>query len=48
MSLINLIEFNHLGDERGGLISLEENKSLYFSLIKCSKLWSELQLFQDI
>ncbi|WP_279145518.1 sugar 3,4-ketoisomerase [Photobacterium carnosum] len=32
MSLINLIEFNHLGDDRGGLISLEQNKNIPFDI----------------
>lgn len=32
MSLINLIEFKQLGDERGGLISLEQNKNIPFDI----------------
>ena len=32
MSLINLIEFNHLGDDRGGLISLEQNQNIPFDI----------------
>ncbi|HIF9205989.1 TPA: sugar 3,4-ketoisomerase [Photobacterium damselae] len=32
MSLINLIEFKHLGDDRGGLISLEQNKNIPFDI----------------
>ncbi|HIF9071201.1 TPA: sugar 3,4-ketoisomerase [Photobacterium damselae] len=32
MSLINLIEFKELGDERGGLISLEQNKNIPFDI----------------
>ncbi|WP_305373331.1 sugar 3,4-ketoisomerase [Photobacterium leiognathi] len=32
MSLINLIEFNCLGDDRGGLISLEQNKNIPFDI----------------
>lgn len=32
MSLIKLIEFDQLGDARGGLISLEENKNIPFDI----------------
>lgn len=32
MSLINLIEFKTLGDERGSLISLEQNKNIPFEI----------------
>ncbi|PSU26659.1 WxcM-like domain-containing protein [Photobacterium aquimaris] len=32
MSLINLIEFNRLGDDRGGLISLEKNTNIPFDI----------------
>ena len=32
MSLINLIEFNQLGDDRGGLISLEQNQNIPFDI----------------
>ena len=32
MSLINLIEFTHLGDDRGGLISLEQNQNIPFDI----------------
>ncbi|KJG02559.1 sugar 3,4-ketoisomerase [Photobacterium angustum] len=32
MSLIQLIEFSELGDERGGLISLEQNKNIPFDI----------------
>lgn len=32
MSLINLIEFKTLGDDRGNLISLEENKNIPFDI----------------
>ncbi|HIF9507227.1 TPA: sugar 3,4-ketoisomerase [Photobacterium damselae] len=32
MSLIKLIEFNQLGDDRGGLISLEQNKNIPFDI----------------
>jgi dTDP-4-dehydrorhamnose 3,5-epimerase-like enzyme len=32
MSLINLIKFNHLGDDRGGLISLEQNQNIPFDI----------------
>ena len=32
MSLINLIEFKHLGDDRGGLISLEQNQDIPFGI----------------
>ena len=32
MSLINLIEFNRLGDDRGALISLEQNKNIPFDI----------------
>lgn len=32
MSLINLIEFNHLGDDRGGLISLEQKQNIPFDI----------------
>lgn len=32
MSLINLIEFKTLGDDRGSLISLEQNKNIPFEI----------------
>lgn len=32
MSLIKLIEFNQLGDVRGGLVSLEQNKNIPFNI----------------
>lgn len=32
MSLINIIEFNHLGDDRGGLVSLEQNRNIPFDI----------------
>ncbi|MCG3886790.1 WxcM-like domain-containing protein [Photobacterium leiognathi] len=32
MSLIKLIEFNRLGDDRGALVSLEENKNIPFEI----------------
>lgn len=32
MSLISLLTFNELGDERGGLISLEQNKNIPFEI----------------
>ncbi|SUB98680.1 sugar 3,4-ketoisomerase [Proteus penneri] len=32
MKLINTIDFNILGDERGSLISLEENKNIPFKI----------------
>ncbi|WP_274369920.1 sugar 3,4-ketoisomerase [Morganella morganii] len=32
MSLINLIEFETLGDDRGSLISLEQNKNIPFEI----------------
>ena len=32
MSLINLIEFHRLGDDRGGLISLEQNQNIPFDI----------------
>lgn len=32
MSLINIIEFNHLGDDRGGLVSLEQNQNIPFDI----------------
>ncbi|EPG0370966.1 sugar 3,4-ketoisomerase [Photobacterium damselae] len=32
MSLIKLIEFNQLGDDRGGLVSLEQNKNIPFDI----------------
>ncbi|MCG3864084.1 MULTISPECIES: FdtA/QdtA family cupin domain-containing protein [unclassified Photobacterium] len=32
MSLINLIKFNQLGDDRGGLVSLEQNKNIPFDI----------------
>lgn len=32
MSLINLIEFESLGDERGSLVSLEENNNIKFDI----------------
>ncbi|HIF9275862.1 TPA: sugar 3,4-ketoisomerase [Photobacterium damselae] len=32
MSLISLIEFNRLGDDRGELISLEQNKNIPFDI----------------
>ena len=32
MSLIKLIEFNRLGDDRGGLISLEQNQNIPFDI----------------
>lgn len=32
MKLINTIDFNILGDERGSLISLEENKNIPFQI----------------
>lgn len=32
MSLIKLIEFNQLGDDRGGLVSLEQNKNIPFGI----------------
>ncbi|PSU88794.1 dTDP-6-deoxy-3,4-keto-hexulose isomerase [Photobacterium kishitanii] len=32
MSLINLIEFSRLGDDRGGLISLEQNTNIPFDI----------------
>ncbi|HIF9375637.1 TPA: sugar 3,4-ketoisomerase [Photobacterium damselae] len=32
MSLIKLIEFNRLGDDRGALISLEQNKNVPFEI----------------
>lgn len=32
MSFIKLIEFNQLGDDRGGLISLEQNKNIPFEI----------------
>ena len=32
MSLIKLIEFSRLGDDRGGLISLEQNQNIPFDI----------------
>ncbi|WP_283597169.1 sugar 3,4-ketoisomerase [Photobacterium phosphoreum] len=32
MSLINLIQFKHLGDDRGELISLEQNQTIPFDI----------------
>lgn len=32
MSKVNLIDFPYLGDERGGLVALEENNSIPFSI----------------
>ncbi|WP_419239831.1 sugar 3,4-ketoisomerase [Photobacterium leiognathi] len=32
MSLINLIEFSRLGDDRGALVSLEQNKNIPFDI----------------
>ncbi|QSH57999.1 WxcM-like domain-containing protein [Photobacterium damselae subsp. damselae] len=32
MSLIKLIEFNQLGDDRGGLVSLEQKKNIPFDI----------------
>jgi dTDP-4-dehydrorhamnose 3,5-epimerase-like enzyme len=32
LELINLINFTHLGDDRGSLVALEENKSVPFDI----------------
>ncbi len=40
MSLIKLIDFNQLGDERGSLISLESNKNIPFEVKRIYYLYN--------
>ena len=40
MSLVNLIEFNPIGDERGNLISIESEKSVPFNIKRAYYLYS--------